>query len=335
MKRVNYLITEENIIVNFDGLTITVNVTSKKKYDHLKELIKKDDEEGIIEFLKPSEKIVKYANDYFFVDERGYLYVNDEPESALPGFMSVKLMDFINEDLDIKPIINFWKRLRKNPSKESQEDLYEFLTKHKHPLTPDGCFIAYKKVTKVKGKLMDSHTKTMDNSIGKKVTMKRFDVNPDRNQTCSTGLHVASLNYAKGFSGDVLVEVLVDPVDVVVVPKDYNSEKMRTCGYTVLNEVKLEDEKRDLKPSKREELLKKLPTDSKPITRKKKEIKTDVEQQIEKELTVDLGKMTAKDIIAEVLKKTGTHIDINPKNKKTVVKRAKDILAKQGFNVIE
>jgi predicted RNase H-like nuclease (RuvC/YqgF family) len=46
---------------------------------------------------------------------------------------------------------------------------------------------------------------------------------------------VACFDYAKGF-GEKLVEVLVNPADVVCVPVDYNGTKMRVCRFEVVAE---------------------------------------------------------------------------------------------------
>jgi hypothetical protein len=65
--------------------------------------------------------------------------------------------------------------------------------------------------------------------------MDRGKVDADRERTCSAGLHVAAWNYAESFYfNGHLLEVEVNPRDVVAVPTDYNNEKMRTCEYKVV-----------------------------------------------------------------------------------------------------
>jgi len=63
--------------------------------------------------------------------------------------------------------------------------------------------------------------------------MNRDNVNPDANETCSHGLHVGAFAYANTFS-ELLLEVEVNPKDVVAVPPDYNNQKMRVCEYKVI-----------------------------------------------------------------------------------------------------
>jgi hypothetical protein len=65
--------------------------------------------------------------------------------------------------------------------------------------------------------------------------MPRELVNDDPTQTCSAGLHVASIEYAKNFASDgVLVVCEVNPEHVVAIPIDYDQQKMRVCEYKVV-----------------------------------------------------------------------------------------------------
>jgi bifunctional DNA-binding transcriptional regulator/antitoxin component of YhaV-PrlF toxin-antitoxin module len=67
--------------------------------------------------------------------------------------------------------------------------------------------------------------------------MKRSEVDDDPAVTCSRGLHVAAFPYARDFyPNGKMMEVKVNPMDVVAVPDDYNAQKMRVCKYVVLRE---------------------------------------------------------------------------------------------------
>ena len=122
-----------------------------------------------------------------------------------------------------------------NPSKRAVDELYGFLEASKLPITQDGYFLAYKSV---KQNFRDVHSGTIDNSPGVTVKMTRNAVNDNKDQTCSTGLHFAAHNYAKGFHGQGKMVVLkINPRDVVSIPSDYKNEKGRCCEYLVLMEV--------------------------------------------------------------------------------------------------
>ncbi|CAK9249687.1 unnamed protein product [Sphagnum jensenii] len=170
----------------------------------------------------------------------GLLVANNEP---LPVELEDRIIKFKAAKLPYDPLIKFWENLKKNPSFNSRKMLFKFLEHNGHPLTTDGCFIAYRGVTE---DFKDVHTKTFDNKVGNVCEMPRSQVDENPNNTCSSGLHVACFDYAKGF-GAKLIEVKVNPADVVAVPTDYNGTKMRVCRFevvaegTVIKETLLED----------------------------------------------------------------------------------------------
>lgn len=157
--------------------------------------------------------------------------------------------------LPYRSLVNFWRKLRTNPSHRAVQGLFRFLSKNHFPITEDGHFLAYKGV---KADWKDCHTGTISNKIGLTVEMPRNQVDENPNEACSSGLHVASYNYAhtgyggghagsNGEKGHTIV-VRVDPADVVAVPYgDAGAlaglataascpEKMRVCRYVVVGE---------------------------------------------------------------------------------------------------
>jgi hypothetical protein len=121
-----------------------------------------------------------------------------------------------------------------NPSKRAVTELYGFLEKNNLPITPDGSFLAYKRIRQ---DYKDVYTGTMDNSVGKVVEMERNRVDDDQNRTCSTGLHFCSHGYLSHYSGERIVIVKINPRDVVSIPTDYNDSKGRACRYEVIDEI--------------------------------------------------------------------------------------------------
>lgn len=95
-------------------------------------------------------------------------------------------------------------------------------------------------------KLVDNYTHRINNNIGQVVSIPRQQVDKDRNVTCSHGLHVANWEYAKTYSGTVLISVKVNPKNVVSVPVDYNNMKMRVCEYTVMGIIDEQFEEKHL-----------------------------------------------------------------------------------------
>jgi hypothetical protein len=169
----------------------------------------------------------------------GVFYIDDQP---VHGAMSSRLVEFMRENLPFQPLVEFVRKIRKNPSFRAVNSLYGFLEANHHPLLENGNFLAYKRVRQPdsEGRMLDIHSGTMDNRPGSEPRMQRNQVNEDPTQTCSYGLHVANWDYACnsfGSKADAMLEVEVNPEDVVAIPHDYNESKMRTCGYKVLRVV--------------------------------------------------------------------------------------------------
>lgn len=154
----------------------------------------------------------------------------------LHGYAVDKLIALINADKPAKALTNFLEKLQHNPSNQTVENLYQFLEFGKIPLNEAGNFLVYKAVRK---DYKDIHSGKFDNSLGAVNEMPRSQVNDNREQTCSHGLHVCSFDYLPHFAsanGHVMV-CEVSPADVVSIPTDYNNTKMRVCKYKVVGEV--------------------------------------------------------------------------------------------------
>lgn len=149
--------------------------------------------------------------------------------------ISNKILEFIREGQNFQPLFKFLENLYQNPSYNSVAQLYSFLEHKNLPITDDGYFLAYKAIT-VDWK--DKWTRKIDNSIGATPSMPRNEVTDDKSIHCGPGLHAGSLEYVKGYGHgtDRFIVVKIHPKDVVSVPEDCSCQKMRTCGYTVLNE---------------------------------------------------------------------------------------------------
>jgi hypothetical protein len=74
--------------------------------------------------------------------------------------------------------------------------------------------------------------------VGTTPEMPRNEVNDDKDQTCSDGLHFCSQGYL-GFygAGGRTMILKVNPRDVVSIPSDYDNAKGRACKYEVIGEL--------------------------------------------------------------------------------------------------
>lgn len=235
MVKVNWLITDHNIVVNYDGQTHHIARSEAQAQNLISALKEKrfDEVPNLVSTIKRLESSSKGL----FTVKNGEIYIKDK---LAPRILGNKILQFMEESLPYEPLVKFAENLQKNPSFRATNELYQFLEKNNHPITENGNFIAYKKV---RPNFKDIHSGTMDNSVGTTVVMPRNEVNEDPNQTCSYGLHVANWDYAYNHFGsrdDIMLEVEVHPADVVAVPVDYNQSKMRVCSYKVLSVVNQE-----------------------------------------------------------------------------------------------
>lgn len=162
-------------------------------------------------------------------------YGNEQISNALAS----RILDVLTEGFDIEPWVKFANNIYANPYSWAREELYLFLEKASLPITHDGCFLAYKRV---RNDYLDIHSGTMSNTVGRVVEMPggRHAVDPDRNNTCSTGLHFCSKEYLPHFgndSGNRVMLVKINPADVVSIPNDYDNTKGRTWRYEVVGEI--------------------------------------------------------------------------------------------------
>jgi hypothetical protein len=157
--------------------------------------------------------------------------------NPLHNVMCERILDIIREGLDATGLVKFLENVMQNPSYTAVQELYLFLEANQIPITEDGHFLAWKKI---RGNWKDIHSNSVDYSVGATPTMKRNEVDPDRDRTCSKGLHCAGWGYLPHFgssdSTDRIVIVKVNPADVIAVPNDYNNAKMRVCRMEVLRE---------------------------------------------------------------------------------------------------
>jgi hypothetical protein len=148
-----------------------------------------------------------------------------------------RIIQGIREGSDVTPFTNFALNLKRNPSKTAVDELFLFLEDNNLPITREGKFQAYKNVN---DNYKDRHSGTFNNGIGEVCEISRNEVDDQRDNTCSYGLHFCSLPYLRsmwGFDGHTMI-VEIDPADVVSIPSDYDNTKGRTCKYTVVGELK-------------------------------------------------------------------------------------------------
>jgi hypothetical protein len=253
-----YLIQGSNIVVVIDNKSHTVT-KSHMAYEKIKEAIRVGDWETVRGIVDPVKTVLNYGAGHVSVQGEKVFWKGQLMNNGLTR----RMLQMYEEGFPIEPLVRFMENLMQNPSFRAVNELYGFLEKNNLPITPDGHFLAYKKV---RDDYLDVHSGTTPNRLadtwtveelasmpitaGAKnevqisvvdgvtvVEMPRNAVNDDQNNTCSEGLHFCSEYYLSHFGGARTVILKINPADVVSIPTDYNNSKGRTCRYAVVGEL--------------------------------------------------------------------------------------------------
>lgn len=224
-----YLIQGSNIVVVINNQPHTISKTHVT-YQKALDAIKASDWVTVQDIIEPKKVVLNYGQGNIEIKGETLFWRGREMHNSL----TTRMIGMLQEGFPIEPLVLFMENLMSNPSKRAVDELYGFLEKNNLPITPDGNFLAYKKV---RNDYMDVHSGTYDNSVGKVCEMERNHVDDDKDRTCSTGLHFCSQEYLNHFGGQRTMIVKVNPRDVVSIPSDYNDSKGRACRYEVVGEL--------------------------------------------------------------------------------------------------
>lgn len=183
----------------------------------------------------------------------GRIYLDgDEIENAL----TKQIIRFLEDgESDWEPLVKFFEKVLSNPNSHSREQLYEWLNRHDLTISEQGDMVVYKGCRRGSDGILRSTRSGpaivdgveindyVPNEIGSIIEMQRSQVVHDPSIGCSVGLHVGTHNYAKDYAhSGALLEVHVNPRDVVSVPTDCYAQKVRVARYAVVREVPVEGE---------------------------------------------------------------------------------------------
>ena len=253
-----YIVQGSNITVVIGTTPHTVS-KSHIAYNKLLNAIKANDWDTVQDIIEPKKAVINFGQGNIEIQGDTIFWKGREMHNAL----TKRMVAMIQEDFPVEPLVAFMENLMENPSKRAVTELYGFLEKNTLPITPDGCFLAYKKV---RGDYLDCHSgtvlnkpavymtdedaATLEEAVGKNnevtvevvdgvtvVSMERNLVDDDQNRTCSVGLHFCSKEYLRSFHGDRTIILKINPRDVVSIPNDYNDSKGRACRYEIVDEI--------------------------------------------------------------------------------------------------
>ena len=231
-----YIIQGNNVVIVIDNKPHTISKTHIT-YEKVVEAIKAGDWAKVKDIVEPKQVILDFALGFVKIKGETLYWKGKEMHNAI----ATRMIQMLKEGFSVEPLVFFMENLMDNPSYRSVTELYGFLEKNNLPITPDGHFLAYKKV---RNDFLDIHSATMDNSPGKIVEMARNEVDDVAGNTCSNGLHFCSESYLPHFGSgtsrdDRVVIVKINPRDVVSIPTDYNNAKGRACRYEVISELRV------------------------------------------------------------------------------------------------
>lgn len=240
----NYTLTNSNVIIVYNKMTKTF-LKGDKVYDNIVDYMsgKKKITKKYLDKIMQSEsnnKLKKISkNKNINIDEKkGSIKIkNEEIDINLIEQYIDKLVesDKNSEISTFDKIKELNKNINLNPDKKVKKRILEWLRINMMPITNDGCFLAYKRVSK---DFKDMYTNEIDHSVGSIVKMNRDLCDSDSSHTCAPGLHFCSFNYLPNYSsgnGKIII-VKINPKDIVAIPQDYSCSKGRACEYTVLEE---------------------------------------------------------------------------------------------------
>ena len=137
-------------------------------YQKVVDAIKQGDWDTVKDIIEPKKVVLDFGQGRVSIKGET-LYWDGE---VFNGTIAVRMINMLQEGFTIEPLVKFMENLLENPSKRSVDELYTFLEKNNLPITPDGHFLAYKRVRE---NYLDVHSGTMDNSPGRIVEMADRD----------------------------------------------------------------------------------------------------------------------------------------------------------------
>lgn len=246
MNKAPYTLSENSLTIFWEGKPYTLrndhpnfNLAKKAIFD-----ARYDDLGDLLDITKSIENFVE-----------GDIEVKDEvvyyKGHRLHGVVVDKLLEMLRSGMkDSAPLTNFITRLQANPSANSVNELYSFLSYKSLATTPEGMVLGYKGVQSdfwsttgnadtivVQGETNERHQ--ILNKVGSTIEVARRCVDDNKDNHCSFGLHVGSYDYADSWAGESgrLLLVEFDPQDAVSVPTDCDFQKLRVSKYKVISDI--------------------------------------------------------------------------------------------------
>lgn len=203
------------------------------------------------ELLTPKSRLAVQKSQDFEFDNAKRLYLKGTKE-PIPQKLADKILQFIEQNLPLEALANFWRHLLLNPDPNVRDQAFGFIAHRDIAITDKGYLVCAKAVQVKRkydtetgeeivvkqydentgGLIKEEYTQDMEFTpyhdgkygmeikIGVPVTMPREQCNPNPHETCSSGLHVGAIEYVADFGRQdgVILECLVSPRNIVSIP---------------------------------------------------------------------------------------------------------------------
>jgi len=246
MNKVPYMYSEDVITIFWEGKPYSLR-KDHPNFQNAKNAILEGDYESLGDFVDIQKAVEDFVEGDIEVRNEVVYYKTHR----LHGVVVDKLLEMLRAGMkDSAPLVNFITRLQSNPSANSVNELYSFLSYKSLPTTPEGKVLGYKGVKNdfysstgnadtivVQGEVNDSHQILTE--VGATIEVQRNCVDDNKDNHCSQGLHVGSYDYANSWAGQDgrLLVVEFNPEDAVSVPTDCDFQKLRVCKYKVVSDI--------------------------------------------------------------------------------------------------
>ena len=251
-----YIVSEDTATLLYEGKPYTLN-SSHANFAPFKSALIAGDFETAINYLDIKKQIKEFSDGELRVENGSVYYYGTQ----LHGKVVDKLLELLESGMKVgNPFIKFVKNLLDNPSNNSVEELYDFLSYKSLAIDEDGFVVGYKGVAS-DGWSQSGNTQTVVlqgevnergqimNRVGDTIEVQRRSVDDNRQNNCSHGLHIGSFDYAKSWAkGGQLLLVRFNPADAVSVPQDCECQKLRVSKYEILEEIEISDDSEIKKP---------------------------------------------------------------------------------------
>jgi hypothetical protein len=228
-----YTISDRGITLFIDGMPRLFSNTHPS-FSAIMKAVDEDNQDVIRGLCDVRREVIKMTLGRVKIMDNTILVADRE----VSGKLTDRILEMVSRgSKTVDGLIKFLDKLMSNPSPTAINELYLFIEACDLPITSNGNFLAYKRV---RADYTDCHSGTISNKVGETPWMQREEVDPVRDNLCSTGLHFCSYGYLPHFgnsAGNKVMVVEINPADVVSIPSDYDNSKGRCWTYRVVGEI--------------------------------------------------------------------------------------------------